>query len=78
MITADPPPQQTASPAPQKPALLTRPQCAKAIPVSVRKLDDMTKKRQVPCFRLGGKILYSLPRVLAALDKLEQQEAHRQ
>lgn len=62
---------------PQKPALLTRKECAPAINVSVRKLDEMTKERQVPCFRLGGKVLYRLDRVLAALDALEQQEAHR-
>ena len=65
------------NPLPPTPALLTRLECASAIPVSVRKLDYMTKARQIPCFRLGGKILYSLPRVLAALDALEQQEAHR-
>lgn len=59
------------------PALLTRKQTAQAISISVRKLDDMTKRRQVPCFKLGGKILYRLDRVMAALDALEQQEAHR-
>lgn len=59
------------------PALLTRPECSRAIRISVRKLDAMTKARQIPCFRLGGKVLYRLDRVLAALDALEQQEAHR-
>lgn len=59
------------------PALFTRKEFPPMIRVSPRKLDEMTKRRQIPCFRLGGKILYSLPRVLAALDALEQQEAHR-
>jgi len=37
----------------------------------------MTKARQVPCFKIGGKVLYRLDRVLTALDSLERQEAHR-
>lgn len=61
----------------EKTALLTRKECAPLIRVSVRKLDSMTKARQIPVYRLGGKCLYRLDRVLAALDALEQQEAHR-
>lgn len=57
--------------------LLTRRECAPAIRVSVRKLDDLTKRRVIPCIRLDGKILYRLDRVMDALDRLEQQEAHR-
>lgn len=58
-------------------AILTRKECAPELRISVRKLDHMTKLRQIPCLRLGGKVLYRLDRVLAALDALEQQEAHR-
>lgn len=61
----------------QKPALFTRQEIAPTIRISVRKLDAMTKNRQIPCYRLGGKILYRLDRVLAALEALEVQEAHR-
>ena len=59
------------------PALLSRKEAAQAINVCIRKLDSMTKARQVPCFKIGGKVLYRLDRVLTALDSLERQEAHR-
>lgn len=61
----------------QKSALLTRKEAAPAIRISVRTLDELTKRRVIPCFRLGGKVLYRLDRVLSALDALEQQESHR-
>ena len=63
---------------PPSSVLLTRRECAPAIRVSVRKLDDLTKRRIIPCIRLDGKVLYRLDRVLAALDRFEQQEGHRE
>lgn len=61
----------------KQPVLITRPECAAAIRVSVRKLDEMVKNRDIPSFKLRGKILFRLDRVLSALDALERQEAHR-
>lgn len=54
--------------APVFPTLLTRKEAAPALRISVRALDNLTKKRIIPCYRLGGKVLYRLDRVMAALD----------
>lgn len=59
------------------PALLNRQQTAQALNMCVRTLDTITKDRKIPCFKLGGKVLYRLDRVLNALDALEQVESHR-
>lgn len=48
-------------------------QCADAIGMSVAWLrKDRRTKRVIPYYRLGNRILYSLPRVQSALDQLEE------
>ena len=49
--------------------LLTRPELAGALQVSVCTLDRMVANGDVPCVRLGGRVRFYLPDVVEALRK---------
>jgi len=54
------------------PALLKRPQLARAINTSTRTVDNLQRKRIIPCIRLSRRcIRFDLSAVLHALKKLE-------
>ncbi len=55
--------------------LLTKPQLAQQLRVSVRTIDNMMAQRIIPFFRASKRsIRFHLPRVLAALEKREVRE----
>ena len=60
------------------PALLKRPQLARAINVSVRTVDNWQKQKRIPYLKLSARcVRYHLPSVLAALRRFEIREAGR-
>ena len=60
------------------PALLKRPQLARAINVSQRTLDNWQKHKRIPYLKLSARcVRYHLPSVIAALRKFEVKEAGR-
>ncbi len=60
------------------PALLKRPQLARAINVSARTVDNWQKQKRIPFLKLSARcVRYHLPSVLAALRKFEVKEAGR-
>jgi hypothetical protein len=57
------------------PALLKRPQLARAINVSARTVDNWQKQKRIPYLKLSARcVRYHLPTVLAALRKFEVKE----
>jgi hypothetical protein len=60
------------------PALLKRPQLARAINVSARTVDNWQKQKRIPYLKLSARcVRYHLPSVLAALRRFEIREAGR-
>ena len=60
------------------PALLKRPQLARAINVSVRTVDNWQKQKRIPYLKLSARcVRYHFPSVVAALRKFEVREAGR-
>ena len=60
------------------PALLKRPQLARAINVSARTVDNWQKQKRIPYLKLSARcVRFHLPSVLAALRKFEVREAGR-
>lgn len=55
----------------QKPTRLNKVQLAKEIGVSQRTISNWMQQRKIPYIKVGGRVLYSLERVLGALDKFE-------
>lgn len=57
------------------PALLKRPQLARAISVSARTVDAWQKQKKIPFLKLGTRcVRFHLPSVLAALRRFEVKE----
>ncbi len=62
----------------QAPALLTKPELAQELRVSVRTADHMMAQRVIPFIRTTKRsVRFYLPRVLAALEKREVREVTR-
>ena len=60
------------------PALLKRPQLAKAINVSPRSVDNLVARHMIPCVRISRRcVRFDLRAVLRALSKFEIREAGR-
>jgi hypothetical protein len=67
-----------AIPATDDPALLKRPQLARAMNVSPRTVDNWQKQKKIPCIKISPRcVRFQLASVLAALRKFEVRAAGR-
>lgn len=61
-----------------QPALLKRVELARVLKTSVRTIDNLQRQKKIPFLRISRRcVRFDLPRVLAALQKFEIQEAGR-
>jgi excisionase family DNA binding protein len=59
----------------REPLLLTKQQLAERLGLNVRSIEVWVAQRKIPALKISGKcVRFSLPRVLAALQKFELKE----